>query len=522
MLSFALRFLVMYILAGVIASPAKISVELDKSYYLSLRKFNRINVTVENCVTQEIEVQLEVDGGQTEIYNTCGEVVGNTNTQTVKCSGNITTLIPFHIKPLVDGEYKISVEVNAGKDVARTVKQMKTIGKTESREKTFDLFPRLRNYESFYDDREVEGMQVIKSELKVTVGATEINKKNVHEVRRAEELYRNLNIGDMKLDNAAFNAKFLICAKHFMEVDRQIIDSGLESLAAKQEEEGKFSDGDTKMVDEQVAMTAFVSSLFYENPSFVNKYRKTVDRAVNYVIQNIENVTDPYALAVSAYALSIEREELAANVYERLKSLSVESGIKEEPRMSWKYSNNSMEIQTAAYAILASSNLGRNEDTFRIMRWFWRETINLVDFTPTIEYFLANQVMTECSQLMLLVLKVNDTIIFRRILHKPTQPFNITVPGDEEIAFQTEGRGSTTVEIVHFFRMSGLNDVEDEGNICVEEKSRKLTFPVLLAVGVLCFTAAVLLTCWLRKQNNAPPSQELENQTCQINLTTPI
>uniref|UniRef100_A0A4W5PZ17 Complement C4B (Chido/Rodgers blood group) n=1 Tax=Hucho hucho TaxID=62062 RepID=A0A4W5PZ17_9TELE len=140
--------------------------------------------------------------------------------------------------------------------------------------------------------------------------------------------------------------------------EQHIIDS-VRYLLVKQKEDGSFSDPNPVIHREMqgdVSMTAFITVALYRSLPFLtdNKERSDtkaiISKATDYLLSRVEELQRPYAVAITAYCLSIclsDRTQ-AEPAWEKLKGLATE-GIKHNvPTIE------AITVETTAYALLTA------------------------------------------------------------------------------------------------------------------------------------------------------------------------
>uniref|UniRef100_A0A674EB75 Complement C4B (Chido/Rodgers blood group) n=1 Tax=Salmo trutta TaxID=8032 RepID=A0A674EB75_SALTR len=142
--------------------------------------------------------------------------------------------------------------------------------------------------------------------------------------------------------------------------EQHIIDS-VRYLLVKQKEDGSFSDPNPVIHREMqgdVSMTAFITVALNRSLPFLtdNKERSDtkaiISKATDYLLSRVEGLQRPYAVAITAYCLSVclsDRTQ-AEPAWEKLKGLATE-GIEKKRRVP---TTEAITVETTAYALLTA------------------------------------------------------------------------------------------------------------------------------------------------------------------------
>uniref|UniRef100_A0A8K9UVN7 Complement 4B (Chido blood group) n=1 Tax=Oncorhynchus mykiss TaxID=8022 RepID=A0A8K9UVN7_ONCMY len=135
--------------------------------------------------------------------------------------------------------------------------------------------------------------------------------------------------------------------------EQHIIDS-VRYLLVKQKEDGSFSDPNPVIHREMqgdVSMTAFITvALNRSLPFLTDNKEPIISKATDYLLLRVEGLQRPYAVAITAYCLSVcltDRKQ-AEPAWEKLKGLATE-GIKH-----YVPTTEAITVETTAYALLTA------------------------------------------------------------------------------------------------------------------------------------------------------------------------
>ncbi|XP_052864269.1 uncharacterized protein LOC128270884 [Anopheles cruzii] len=183
----------------------------------------------------------------------------------------------------------------------------------------------------------------------------------------------------------AFVARsFKQAAKH-ITVDEAVIDKSLEWLSDHQAPNGSFPEvGVVSHKDMQggsgggVALTAYTLIAFLENINLVDKYKNTINKAIDYVYRNTESLDDTYALALAAYALQLADHSSKGYILSKLDTkATTDSDSKwwhkpvpeSDTKNPWNSRPNSVNVEMSAYGMLAFIEAGLDTDALPVMKW---------------------------------------------------------------------------------------------------------------------------------------------------------
>lgn len=215
---------------------------------------------------------------------------------------------------------------------------------------------------------------------------------------------------------SAYVLKCLGYAKHLISINDLHIYAVLNFLKSKQEASGSFSEyGPISHkriqggVSYGVPLTAFVVISILENPDYVKNYHETVNRSLSYIDNHLTNITDNYAVAISAYAFVLGKHSSAKDFLKHLER----NAIVTEDKMHWQKSlsdigsetdaNLSHEIELAAYALLAFLKFNETSTDYinialSIRNWLISKRNSEGGFYSTQDTVIGLQALAEYSQ----------------------------------------------------------------------------------------------------------------------------
>ncbi|EDO38193.1 predicted protein [Nematostella vectensis] len=110
-----------------------------------------------------------------------------------------------------------------------------------------------------------------------------------------------------------------------------------------------------------IAMTAYVVTalLECECPGSALDQATKVAKAVHFLEQEINNLQKPQILALATYALAMARSPKATQANTRLLGMSHNNQTRGNNTRYWETGKHALDVETAAYALLAQLHLGR-------------------------------------------------------------------------------------------------------------------------------------------------------------------
>ncbi|KAL7015206.1 hypothetical protein ACKWTF_016340 [Chironomus riparius] len=184
----------------------------------------------------------------------------------------------------------------------------------------------------------------------------------------------------------AYVAKSFNQASKYIDIDQEVITEALDFLSSVQSDNGSFPEfGHVSYTPMQggaskgIGLTAYTLITFLENKQHGEKYKDTIKKALDYVVKNIWELDDIYALAIASYALQLARHETKDELLAKLNNKAEEmEGMKywkkeiveDEGRAYWFYRRRStVNVEMTSYAMLAFILAGHDQQTIPIMKW---------------------------------------------------------------------------------------------------------------------------------------------------------
>ncbi|KRF85528.1 thioester-containing protein 1 allele S1 isoform X2 [Drosophila virilis] len=197
-------------------------------------------------------------------------------------------------------------------------------------------------------------------------------------------------------------------AAKYTDVDPKVIVQGLDFLASKQKDNGEFPEVG-KLFDNAnqnaLGLTSFVLIAFFENEEVISKYQETIDKALQYVAQEVDKTDDQYSLSISAVALQLAKHPQAKKILAKLQSVAKQedgrkwwSKASEKPLTAaggltyWRPNSNDIEI--TSYVLMALLDEEPADASLPIIKWLIAQRNSNGGFTSTQDTVIGLQALT--------------------------------------------------------------------------------------------------------------------------------
>jgi CD109 antigen len=299
----------------------------------------------------------------------------------------------------------------------------------------------------------------------------------------------------------AFVLKSFSQAKELIFIDDTILDEAADWLKEHQNSDGSFEPvgfihhqeifGGLKGKDALTAYTAIALMEYGEETSSA--------RAVGYLEGMLNELDDPYTVAVTAYALELAGSDRSDDAYQMLMELAIEgedglhwgSGgdvIEQEYPMGY---NRSADIETTAYATLALIKHGDAFNASRAAKWLVSQRNAYGGFGSTQDTVVALQALTEYSTGtradvdLTITIETSGSTIEKRITEENFDVLQIVeVPIDDQIKITASGEGEAVCQVVRRFNLPQAEDGEGVLKINVDYDTTEVEVNDLVTVSV--------------------------------------
>lgn len=143
------------------------------------------------------------------------------------------------------------------------------------------------------------------------------------------------------------------------------------------------------------ALSAFVAIAFLETKqknvvADFEEYQTTVDAILNSVIEKISSIQDNHVKAMYAYAFSLNKNKTEA---ERWLEDLMANRKELDNKIYWENGTNAEKVETAAYAVMAYTTLGKIEDAWPIVNWMMSQLSDLGGYYTTTDTVIGIQAL---------------------------------------------------------------------------------------------------------------------------------
>jgi len=199
----------------------------------------------------------------------------------------------------------------------------------------------------------------------------------------------------------AFVIRSFIAARKYITIDDDVINTGLQFLADKQQADGEFREygkvlhselkGGVDSSYKGYALSAYALLAFLEasdnfNTSRAESFEPVETKALEYITSIPDNFTDSYALNLITYALEIADHEKKDDFFNLMENLAHSKGshkwwetVKSEKDVAaeqeakiyhpWRRTTKPSGVEMTAYAMLTFLSRGERSATFPIAKW---------------------------------------------------------------------------------------------------------------------------------------------------------
>ncbi|XP_018316790.1 CD109 antigen isoform X1 [Mycetomoellerius zeteki] len=211
----------------------------------------------------------------------------------------------------------------------------------------------------------------------------------------------------------AFVAKSFKQAAEYIAVEDRIITEALQWLSNNQASNGSFPEvGKVSHRDMQggaakgLALTAYTLIAFLENEESVGKYHNTINKAVDYIVRNMEGLNDTYALSLCAYALNLAKHPYETSAFNFLESKAMTTqNLKWWNKPIPKDNKNphyslprSVDVEMTSYALLLYLRRNLVTDAIPVMKWLVKQRNTEGGFASTQDTVIGLQALAKLAE----------------------------------------------------------------------------------------------------------------------------
>ena len=302
----------------------------------------------------------------------------------------------------------------------------------------------------------------------------------------------------------AFVAKTFAEANALMYVDPAVIDSATGWIESHQRSDGSFENvGFLHHQDllgglqGREALTAYVAAALLESGNI-----SSGTRAIRYLEGKLNQMDDPYTMAITSYALGLADSDFRAAAYDRLMSMAQ---VDDNGTLYWgrasvdpyaeesqpRHGNASAAIETTGYALLAL--LGHEDlvSASRAAKWLAGQRNALGGYGSTQDTIVSLQALTALSTKvrsdvdMTVTLEAGDWSKEVRITPENSDVMQtVELPLGEAVTVTAEGKGDAVVQLVLRYNVPERRlEIQDVFDIDVDYGTENVEVDDLITVS---------------------------------------
>ncbi|KAL9927453.1 CD109 antigen-like [Glossina fuscipes fuscipes] len=270
----------------------------------------------------------------------------------------------------------------------------------------------------------------------------------------------------------AYVARSFLQATKYTTIDEKVIQQAFDFLIANQEKSGQFKQTGhlfSPTHQNDVGFNAYVLLAFLESEKYAELYQKQIEKCLEYVVSQLENEKNSYALSIAAAALHKANHTAADRVLEKL-----QAEAKEENGFKWWTSANRNDIEITAYALQTLVDTEPINQILPIIKWLigqrnsnggFDSTQNTVVGLEALKKFskkfsiTGNSKMSitfkafddgkkELTQHRFEVNKDNSLVLQTHVLPKSTR----------SLSLEAEGAGSSLIQLSYQYNLATKDD----------------------------------------------------------------
>ncbi|KAL0273724.1 UNVERIFIED_CONTAM: hypothetical protein PYX00_006334 [Menopon gallinae] len=215
----------------------------------------------------------------------------------------------------------------------------------------------------------------------------------------------------------AFVVRSFRQAAPYINIEESVIQDALHWLQNNQASNGSFPEvGQVRHSAMQggsgngLALTSFTLITFLENQKISPIYRNSIDKAVDYIVKNLKDLDDPFAIAIASYALHLANhpaKDQAFHLLEEKAQTDKEGEMKfwKKPIPEGDEKNpwheaipNGVSVEMTAYAMLTYLERGLIQDAIPIMKWMTSQRNEQGGFASTQDTVVGLYALSKLGQ----------------------------------------------------------------------------------------------------------------------------
>ncbi|XP_021705052.1 CD109 antigen-like [Aedes aegypti] len=190
----------------------------------------------------------------------------------------------------------------------------------------------------------------------------------------------------------ALVANALAIASKHIDIDKKIVEQAYSWISGKQKPNGCFED-DGEVIytplqnnSSSFALTAFIVSAIMENENIASQFAAVVQKATNCLAGNFDSLNNMHDIALATYALALVRHKKRQTYLDRLLTDSI---FKRGSTFGVRYWDEELNVEIAAYALLASLQIEDRIAAIPIITWLNKQRYSTGDFSGVQRTFVA-------------------------------------------------------------------------------------------------------------------------------------
>lgn len=204
--------------------------------------------------------------------------------------------------------------------------------------------------------------------------------------------------------------------KKLINIDDIYIEKGLDFIAKMQQEDGSFPDKTAKYwffrnrSNYDISLNAYLLIAIMES-EYRGKYESTIEKSINFILNEDVNDEDNYGLSIVAYAMSLKNSSLAEPFQKRLMRNSVEYYNTylmwfQEYKIESDINPISYQLEICSYAMISFINTNNKSNAFKILNWILLHNFNKV-YIHTMDTIVTIDAITRVSNVIFDAPKTN-------------------------------------------------------------------------------------------------------------------
>uniref|UniRef100_A0A1A9VUV4 TEP1-F n=1 Tax=Glossina austeni TaxID=7395 RepID=A0A1A9VUV4_GLOAU len=270
----------------------------------------------------------------------------------------------------------------------------------------------------------------------------------------------------------AYVARSFIQATKYTTIDENVIQQAFDFLIANQEKSGQFKQTGhlfSPTHQNDVGFNAYVLLAFLQSEKYAELYRKQIEKCLEYVVSQVENEKDSYALSIVAIALHQANHKAAGGVLEKLQAQA-----KEENGFKWWTSANHNDIEITAYALQTLVDTESINQILPIIKWLIGQRNSNGGFDSTQDTVVGLEALIKFSKKFSITGNSKMSITFKAFDdgEKELSQHRFEVNKDNSLVLQThvlpkstrlvsleaDGLGSSLIQLSYRYNLATKDD----------------------------------------------------------------